>query len=490
MPADQGSVTDSATTADQTAPPTSGDELLDRFNRANTSQEWGASHKLAAEIARDPSTPRRQLALAIDAYNCHEYGEAERWSRSALQGSLPSASAETASLIRGRALINLKRAKEALRALQGVGPMSHLGWFVPAARADAYIELHDPAKAIAESERALEMAPDVPEVHYHAARTAWHADRVWDALDHIARYRAVDPANLDGLLLHGSILGFLGSSQRDAGALRYALGLFTSVLPTDNCEAIRLCAVTAARLGNWEQAFSVAKQLLEHRGVDGSGHCPHTDGGHDHAHFVYEHIIPDAFEALGEHDAAEVERAASEAERLFGPSDFLASQKALALALRGDLDGTLAVLGRTRATIAKAPVGDQIALAAALYMTRDYAGAYEIMRRIKKDLARPEGLLRLAECAAAAGEVDAAHAVLVDLADSEDLGGQVARLSLAILQAEMNNARKTLDLAADLRWYSIGANAVEGSPRLSLWEGRHHPTTPMVDTMPYKLYLN
>jgi tetratricopeptide (TPR) repeat protein/DNA-binding XRE family transcriptional regulator len=469
----------------------SGDPLLDQFNRANTAGDWQTSHVLAAAIAKDPSTPRRRLALALDAYNRRLYGDAERWATEALRGSLPPTSSDTAALIRGRALINLKRARAALRALSAISQDSHLGWFVPAARADAYVELHDPAKAMAESNRAVAMAPEIPVARYHAARTLWHADRVWEALDQISIYRAADPTNTEGILLHGSILGFLGSTQHDDGAFESALTLFEQALRTDDCEAIRLYAITAARLGRWKPAFAAATKLLRHRGKDGSGECQHTENGLDHSHFVHEHIVPDAFQAIAERAPAETEQAVEEAQRRFGASPYLTSQKALASAVKGDLAKTLELLGRTRETVAEAPTDEQIAVAAALYVRLDFAGAYQILKRIKDDLSRPIGLIRLAECAASAGELDDARKVLEELAEPNDFGGQIASVAMTILQAQLRTSRQIAPVAeSEMQWHRLVAGEADRAPRESLWEGQHHPTTPMVDTLASKAYLN
>jgi tetratricopeptide (TPR) repeat protein len=392
--------------------------------------------------------------------------------------------------VRGRALIHLDRARDALKVLRRIDTESPLGWLVPAATADAYVELDDGARAASESERALALADGAPQARYHAARTMWHADRVWDALDHISIYRAAQPDNTDGLILHGSILGYIASRGDNRGAYEAALALFERALPSQECEATRLYAVTAARLGRWRDAFKMA-QRLRRRSSWESGRCDHGDPAADHGHIVDRHILPDAFEALGESDPSELGRATDEAERVFGPSPVVTAQRALARGLQGDVAGALDAVGRTRETLAEAPTADQIAIAAALYVRRDFAGAYDILGRLESDLARPEGLLRLAESATAIGELDRARSLLEDLAREDDVAGEVARVATAVMRAERAAARKAqVDVVAEVRWQPVTAQPESRAPRESLWEGSHHRTTPMLDPLPNRDRLN
>ena len=471
-------------------PAASGDPLLDAFNAANTSRDFRAAHAAALKIAKEPTTARRQVALALHSYNQGDYAEAERWAREAVAGDLPPASGDVASLVLARSLVNLDRAGEALQILDAVGDGSSLGWVVAAARADAYVELHDADRALAESERALAAAGDEPEARYLAARTAWHADRIWDALEQVSVFRAVAPGSLDGMLLHGSILGFLASRSDDTDAYRSALAVFEEALPTGDCEAQRLYATTAARLGEWKRAFDTAAKFLKNRGEDGSGHCQHTEKGGDHRHYVYEHILPDAFSALGEEDPQAIEKAAAFAEKRFGPQEFLVTQRALARALQGDLAGTFKVVGRTRATLADASPDVQIAVAAAYYTRNEFGAAFDILRRVKDSLTSPDLLLRLAECAAAAGELGAARETLEELAKRDDPPGQVARVALSVSRAERAAAKAAAGRPEiDLRWFGP-TTADDSTPRHSLWEGRHQRTTRMVDELPRRSLLN
>ena len=303
-----------ATQPDASLDPTSalsGDDLLDRFNAANTSRDWDQAHAAAAQLALEPTSARRRVALALDAYNQGKYAEAEEWASAAQGEPMPRASADVAALVRARSLINLDRPKDAVRVLERVAPGSPLGWVVSAARADAYVELHDAKRALLESEKALAEAMGEPEALYLAARTAWHADQIWEALRRIIEFRAAAPESLDGRLLHGSILGFLASRTDDEQGYMAALEVFRAAMANGDCEAMRLYSTTAGRLGDWSEAFRVGARFLKHRGDDGKGHCQHTDGGGDHHHFVFEHIIPDTFRALGEREPKEIDKICS-----------------------------------------------------------------------------------------------------------------------------------------------------------------------------------
>jgi transcriptional regulator with XRE-family HTH domain len=468
----------------------SGDDLLDRFNAANMARDWAAAHAAAAEIACDVSTPRRRVAMALDAYNRSDYAAARTWAEEALARALPPASADAARLVLGRALVNLERPKDAIKVLSLIANGSAWGWVVPAARADAYVELHNADRALAESAAALGLAGGEPEARFLAARTAWHADRIWEALEHVTIFRTANPDSLDGKLLHGSILGFLASRTSDEAGYRAALSVFELALPSGDCEALRLYALTAARLGDWKRAFATAARLLKHKGDDGAGHCQHSEDEGGHEHWVTAHIVPDAFRAIGEQDGAAILRASADAEHRFGPTPFLAAQRALVAALKGDLAGTLAALGRTSSEVAGAPTEEQVAVAAAHYMRRDFAAAYDILSRVKDDLSRPDGLLRLAECAAAVGELGAARAALEELARADDGGGQVARVSLAVVRAERAAAKAAATKEGiDVRWFGV-TGPEDDAPRHSTWEGRHQRTTRMVDQLPNKVHLN
>jgi hypothetical protein len=463
-------------------PSRSGDDLLDAFNDANTSSDFAGAQEAAAKIAAEPSTPRRRVALALASYNREDYKLAREWAEAALTGDLPGPSRETATLVLGRALINLDHPRMAIQVLRKVAAHTPtIGWLLPAAMADAYVQLGNNDAAMREAGRALEAADDVPEARFHIARTAWHAGRVWDALDHVSRYRVMVPGSLPGLLLHASILGYLGTQREDREAFESALRLLqVAATDTDNCEAIRLSALTAAKLGRWRDAFRWSSRLIRRT----RRACKHPGGADAHRHDIETYIVPSAFEALGERNPVALEQAADEAERRFGRLAFLDSQRALARALKGDIAGSLAALGRTVETLADAPSTDQVIIAAAFYGRAEYAKAFGILRRVEHDLTRPVGMLRYLECAIAADKLDDARRVVGLIAEGDDAAADVARLAHGLLQAFDRKAARGLLVTvaeADLRWFPHSPTGEMPSPRQSPWEGRHHRTTPLLD---------
>ena len=462
----------------------SGDELLDAFNAANTAADFSSSHRVAERIAAEPSTPRRKVALALDAYNRREYAEARRWSDEALVGDLPITSRETAILVQARALINLGESRRAVRGLRSLRGEPQLGWLVPAALADAYSELDQERAAVREARRAFDMAPHVPEVRYLMARITWHAGHAWEALEHVALFRAAKPSSAEGLLLHGSILGFLASEQSDAGAYESALALFRQALPSGDCEAYRLCALTAGFLGRWEEAFKWAVKLLTHPGRADRSRCHHQSDD-DHRDQVMSLILPATFEAIGQDDPEKMATAANTAERLFGTSPVITHERALSRALSGDVRGTLLAVGRTMTDLSAASADDQLAVAAAYYFCHDMRNAFAIMRRVEDHLANPLGLLRYAEAALGAGELVEARRILRKISEGDEIGAETARLAMALMRAsEQTSARSDATLRdLDVRWPTFGTMPESETTRHSPWEGLHYPTSPLIDAI-------
>jgi hypothetical protein len=334
-----------------------------------------------------------------------------------------------------------------------------------------------------EVRKGVALAGGNPAARYHAARTAWHADLIWEALDHIAIFRAAEPNNRDGAMLYGAILGYLGSEHGDEGALGIAHAVFRELLPSDDCDVIRLYAVTAMHLGDWRAAFRAASKLLRHGRQDGSGHA-------DHSHYIRDHFLPQAFETLEGLSPEQREVVIDDAERRFGTSPVIVSHRALLRAGAGDLAGALSALGISRQDLSAASATDQSIIAAAMYYRQDFVGAYRVLRGIEAELSRPEGLLRLAECAAAAGEVDDAQRVLGMLSESPDAIGRVAQVALTTMNLQRAIHRAAGRPARDLRWLALTGPDEPRLPRETLWEGEHHPTTPMLESWPARSRLN
>jgi transcriptional regulator with XRE-family HTH domain len=64
------------------------DPLVDAFNEANSRGDVETAHRHALRIARDPSSPRRKLVLAMDSYDRGRFRAALRWTRAARRTKL------------------------------------------------------------------------------------------------------------------------------------------------------------------------------------------------------------------------------------------------------------------------------------------------------------------------------------------------------------------------------------------------------------------
>lgn len=152
----------------------SGDPLLDEFNAANTAGDTKLARRVALRIAREPTTARRKLAVALDAINHAEYKKALEWARDASSRGLKDRSAGVARIVEGRALLGLKRHQEALDRLEGVSDQLAL-----VTRVETLIELDRAEEAVTVGELLLDEASDrsMPLAAYSAARAYWHANR-------------------------------------------------------------------------------------------------------------------------------------------------------------------------------------------------------------------------------------------------------------------------------------------------------------------------
>jgi transcriptional regulator with XRE-family HTH domain len=451
------------------------DEILEAFNTANTSRDFDQAHEIAREIERAPTSPRRRLALALDAYNRREYDESLRWAMEAIEtGDLPGPSAETAELVRASALMNLKRPREAIAVLRAVTP-THLGWRIPATLADAYLLVRAHKTALRQAREALAMAQGAPEARYIAARAAWHANLLWEALDHIAIYRASEPDDLTGLLLHGSILGYLGGSTGDRAAYVSALAIFDQARASGDCEAARLYSLTAAQLGRWRESFRVAKQYLAIKDHD----------SRRHKRLIHEQIIPRALDEAGEIGPEKLEQAANAAEQAFGPSRLISMRRAMSHAVRGDVDRTAAAFGVDLDSIGSLGPFEHLIVGVAYHHAEDHARALAIFGAHVDELPEPDGLVRLAECAIGAGDYESARRALERLADGGGPHKEVAGLAVAMLRAKDKqgvHAQLARLAVSEVSWFPVPKSETAG-PARSPWEGRHPATSSVLDSL-------
>jgi transcriptional regulator with XRE-family HTH domain len=395
----------------------SGDALLDAFNAANTSGDAESAHRVAVRIARDLSTPRRRLAVALDAINRGEYKKALEGTRAALEVGLNDRSSSVARIVEGRSLLGLKRHEEALEALSGVE--DHLAI---ATRIEALIELDRDDEAVKLVERLVAEADERsgPLAAYSAARAYWHADRPFKALEQVSAYRVTEPNDPVGAMLHGAILGYIGDSTGQKETYALAMDVFRK-LPEAEPETWRLRAMTAARLGEWREALDAVS-----RSVALGGDRPAEKA-------TAAKLVADCLDHI--RDAGTLDLALDVvAEAGLLEEVELRKRRSLACALRADFPGAVGALGLTIATLERAAPADQVLCATALLVGNEIKRAFPILMRNREILSVPDGQIYLARAALENNELAAAEEALKRVADNgrEEAGTRVA---LDLLQA-------------------------------------------------------
>lgn len=250
------------------------DELLAAFNAANEGRDLVRAHALARTIAERPTTARRCLAVALDAFNrslgaTEDEGralakDALAWVSAARDRGLDARGRAVASTAAAAALTRLGQPEKAIDELSSLDAPTELAPAVVSARIDAYLALDDRIEARKEARRAL-ADPDVgAHGHYLAARVEFHCGETVRALEEIVRYRYREPNRAEGLMLHGSVLGRLGDALGHKQLYSEALSLFRRARALSPAEASRASArigITAARLGRWRPAIRIARDL-------------------------------------------------------------------------------------------------------------------------------------------------------------------------------------------------------------------------------------
>lgn len=450
-----------------------GDELLDAFNVANTGGDLASARRLAQRIRRDPSSPRRILAVALEAYNRGRLKDALRWATSALGQPLPPESEDVARLVAGRCCLALGKAQDALDILSGARE-----GLAAATRAEAMIELDRVGDAIRVAEHLLEVAEpdDLPAARYLAARVYWHADRPLTALSHAAAFRALRPQDADAAAIHGAILGHLGDLTGDEEAYEQAMLAFEA-MPVDAFpEGLRLRAMTAARLRHWRDAIDCLAAFVERQRDTPASRRTAAD------------VMIDAFDRLDDPDElqAAVEHA-SEAGLVDGRTRrrYLATARAQ----RGDFEEAVAALGLTVDRLEDASPSDQIRCARALAIGHQPARAYPILMRNRAALSVPDGHLFLAQAALAARDLSTAREALDTIAADRGSAAETARVAMDLVSAiERVGTEKVLERLS-LTWQGgqprvLEARAPASAPE-SPWEGdgpqQHEPAFAVLD---------
>lgn len=439
----------------------SGDELLDAFNWANTRRDFATAHKHATKIAKEPSSPRRELALALDAFNHGHLRIALRRSQAALAGTLPSSSRDVACVVAGRTLLGLNRPAEALEVLSDADEGLH----ARAALAETHMELGELDRAIELTEALLADAdPDfVPAAEFLAARVYWHADRPLEALRHIGAYRAHEPNDRLGTLLNGAILGHLGDLHSDTSAYELAFQLFERVAD-NHPETLRLLAMTAARLGRWHDALTGARHMVEAR----------PKARRKYARSA-ERIAIECLDRLTNVDELEGALALTAELDLINPAA-LRSRQAYAQAMRGEFAGAVSALGLRPDTLDQAAPEDQVRCASAFAVRSNFGAAYPILRRNMSALSVPDGQLFLAQSALAVQDSTTARHALkriteVGSGSATETAKVALDLVLAIEKSGQTGVLTGLRLQSE-DWLPevIGSSRDTSAPG-SAWEG-------------------
>jgi transcriptional regulator with XRE-family HTH domain len=411
----------------------SGDLLLDAFNSANTRGDHDRAHRYAVRISKDAGTPRRQLALALDAFNRGRHRLSLKWANMALAGVLPVESASVARVVAARSQLALGRADRALQTLADAGDSQS----AHAARAEALMEMRQVDAAVEVVEHMLTGPEELrgAGTEFLAARAYLLASRPEDALLHIGAFLAQKPDDVAGQLVHGAILGSWGDLTGEQRHYERAIRLFEPAIVVDDATAIRLYAMTAARLGRWRDALPQARRLLDLADPVAA----------DAARF----ITADSLERL--EDPGDIEGAARLAGELTLAEPLaVRSQIAFACALRGDFEESVSALDLTTDRLDEASPEDQIRCSSAFLVKGDLAAAFPILWRNEQALSNPDGQLFLARSALAAKNTTVAGDALRRVAEGDATSAETAQVALDLVAAIQNKG--AFNVLDDVPW--------------------------------------
>jgi Flp pilus assembly protein TadD len=425
------------------------DRLLEAFNEANTTGNWPRAHSIAAELMRDASSPRRRLAVAIDQFNAGSFEAAIKWSREVIEDSSSGPSAEIARIVAGRAHLALNRGAEAAVLLAEAKSPPELRWLRDVALAEAYLAAGRPRQALGVS---THIVADRAEVLFVRARMEWHCNRIWSALESIVQFRTTRPDDLDGLMLHGAILGHVGDLASDRRAYATAYLLFRRVLrDTRSPDVYRLYGLTAARLGWWSRVRETVEYL---RGFGDEG----TEAAQ---------MIADAWLAFA---------GTNESPKLAAQLDFLVACVGDSPGIRREralqLIGSYAPLAEIEEAVSRAnlPTDQEAVLRAIALASRgDPASALNLVRPLAPN-APSAVLLTIARIALQVGNVDAARDALRSLERDDGPLARAATIALEFASASVAEARAGAGVTFEVREYALA-----DEPVASLWEGSFHP---------------
>jgi transcriptional regulator with XRE-family HTH domain len=443
--------TNAASLGDMTEPEE--DELLQAFNSANTTEDFGEAHRVAGLLADEPSSGRRCLAVALDAYNRHSYAEAVDWAARAQAMALPDVSSRTADLVHARGVLALGRPREAVADLVSYETSKDLGGMLAVAFVQALLESGRPARADIAAKRVVAAGIHSPELSLIWARVALSRDLPWEALAHVLRFRAYDDSDLDGVLLHATVLGYLGDVEGASGAHAESYRVLKAVVPRGGCVAWRLYGISAARTGRWRETIKAARHLLR----------AHPDR-EEHAADLRT-LLEQAVGAASQVDPDEALAAAAAAQRIVSDRPrWLARARARAMAAKGDADAVRFELGLRSEVITTAIAADRVLVARALAVAGRSDEALTLLRPSMASLHAPSDLFFAAETAVEAGDRALAMNAMSRLAEGKSPVSKAASIAINLLRsAEANEPARALREA-------VGAVGVQGyGARPDLW---------------------
>jgi excisionase family DNA binding protein len=400
------------------------DELLAAFNEANTQQNWPRARELAQLLAERPATGRRCLAVALDSFNRGDHEAALRWVAAARERGLEGRARATAAITASASLVQLRRGHEALEELAGVEAPPDLRVPLAGARVDALLEVGNVAEARATAETAVDELPGEPAPRLFAARVEFHAHQPVKALQHVAVFRHHRPADLEGLMLHGSILGSLGDQLGNAVLYEEALALFRKARPAEGPRAVTKIGLCLTRLGRWRPALRIARALRSHGELEGA-----------------EALVRaglQAAESTG--DTNELARAVAYAEAQNGAAPWIALHRAYVLGLQGNWLAASRLIDATPVDDRHSDIELQLLRATAMAVANRVSDARQIVVRLPLEgtpLRHLSDLLRVRLLVDAQGAMDEMQR-LDDLRETlrslADDGGPVGVLADAWLE--------------------------------------------------------
>ena len=201
------------------------------FNKRNAVSMAQATEHLEQAIARDPSYALAYIVLS------RVYG-----TRANL-GYLPPREAYPRAIAAGRAAIRLNDALAQAHAALAAAVV-HYEW-----------NWTDAERGF---QRALDLAPDSPEVLHLSAYVGRYAGRAEEALARVARAEAMDPLNPSLPALAGQILVQLDRQDQAIAAARRALALEDGFVP-----ALRVLATAHRLTGSHDEAIAESRQVIE-----------------------------------------------------------------------------------------------------------------------------------------------------------------------------------------------------------------------------------